>query len=56
MYITHDKFNDFVNNKQRDSRLNELLFPYQSDDHAQELVQTYEANLLFAGRGINHIT
>jgi len=51
MYIGNTKVKEFINSVQRDPKLNEILYPYQTDEQAQELVQMYEPNVMFASKG-----
>ena len=51
MYISHNKVKEFVNTVQRDPKLNEILYPFQNEDQARELVQLYEPNLMFGQKG-----
>ncbi|KAM8986027.1 LOW QUALITY PROTEIN: 1-phosphatidylinositol 4,5-bisphosphate phosphodiesterase beta-3-like [Ara ararauna] len=50
-YLSLEQLRDFVNSRQRDPRLNEILFPPLSAEQAQGLVQRYEPNLQFRQRG-----
>ena len=36
------KFIDFMNDKQRDPRLNEMLFPSYGDKRCMEIIEKYE--------------
>lgn len=40
--ITVEQFVEFLNNNQRDPRLNEILYPYANPDRARDLFQQYE--------------
>jgi len=51
MYINYEKMKDFVNEKQRDPSINQLLYPKMNDEQAQELVQQNEPNVMFANKG-----
>lgn len=42
--MTASQFMDFLNNTQRDPRLNEILHPYISPDVAKSLISEYEPN------------
>ncbi|CAH1276713.1 unnamed protein product [Diabrotica balteata] len=41
-YLTLDQFINFLNEKQRDPRLNEILYPLYDEKRAQEIINTYE--------------
>uniref|UniRef100_A0A8C9VCB3 Phosphoinositide phospholipase C n=1 Tax=Scleropages formosus TaxID=113540 RepID=A0A8C9VCB3_SCLFO len=43
-YLTLEQMTDFVNNKQRDPRLNEILYPPLKPDQVQLLIEKYEPN------------
>lgn len=45
---------EFLNNEQRDPRLNEILFPYCTSEKAQAIIEKYEPNKDFAKKGNNH--
>lgn len=51
MYVNYEKMKDFVNEKQRDPSINQLLYPKMTDEQAQELVQQNEPNVMFANKG-----
>lgn len=40
--INVDQFINFLNEKQRDPRLNEILYPLYEDKRATEIINTYE--------------
>ncbi|CAH4031648.1 unnamed protein product [Pieris brassicae] len=42
--INLDQFVNFLNEKQRDPRLNEILYPLYEDKRAVEIIETYEQN------------
>ncbi|KAK7134132.1 hypothetical protein R3I94_015855 [Phoxinus phoxinus] len=50
-YLTVDQMTDFLNNKQRDPRLNEILYPPLKAEQVQGLVEKYEPDTMFAQRG-----
>uniref|UniRef100_A0A146L2V9 1-phosphatidylinositol 4,5-bisphosphate phosphodiesterase n=2 Tax=Lygus hesperus TaxID=30085 RepID=A0A146L2V9_LYGHE len=43
-YINVDQFITFLNEKQRDPRLNEILYPLYDEKRAAEIIATYEQN------------
>ena len=43
---------EFLNNSQRDPRLNEILYPYFTPQRAQIIINLYETNKDFAMKGI----
>nr|CAB3264927.1 1-phosphatidylinositol 4,5-bisphosphate phosphodiesterase beta-1 [Phallusia mammillata] len=51
MYVSQQKVKEFVNTIQRDPKLNEILYPYQTSDQALDLIQNYEPNIMFAKKG-----
>ncbi|XP_078483629.1 1-phosphatidylinositol 4,5-bisphosphate phosphodiesterase beta-3 isoform X1 [Ciona intestinalis] len=51
MYVSHQKFKDFINNEQRDPKLNDLLYPFHTDDQAQDAIINFEPNEMFATKG-----
>lgn len=42
--INLDQFINFLNEKQRDPRLNEILYPLYDEKRALEIITTYEQN------------
>ena len=42
---------EFLNNEQRDPRLNEILFPYCTSEKAQAVIDKHEPNKDFAKKG-----
>ena len=42
--ISMPKFIEFMNEKQRDPRLNEMLFPSYSEKRCMEIINLYEPN------------
>ncbi|XP_032820969.1 1-phosphatidylinositol 4,5-bisphosphate phosphodiesterase beta-1-like isoform X2 [Petromyzon marinus] len=50
-YLTLDQFTDFVNLRQRDPRLNELLFPPLRPAQVQLMIDKYEPNSNLARKG-----
>lgn len=49
--MTAPQLVDFINMKQRDPRLNEILHPYANPARAKELINQYEPNKYNATRG-----
>lgn len=41
-YMSLDQFINFLNEKQRDPRLNEILYPFYDEKRASEIIATYE--------------
>ena len=50
-YLTVGQLVEFLNNEQRDPRLNEILFPYCTSEKAQAIIDKYEPNRDFAKKG-----
>ncbi|CAJ0967879.1 unnamed protein product [Ranitomeya imitator] len=50
-YMTKDHLTKFINQKQRDSRLNELLFPPAKIEQVQVLIEKYEPSAINKQRG-----
>ncbi|XP_036406105.1 1-phosphatidylinositol 4,5-bisphosphate phosphodiesterase beta-1-like [Megalops cyprinoides] len=50
-YLTLEQLTDFINNKQRDPRLNEILYPPLKAEQVQLLIEKYEPNTNLAQRG-----
>ncbi|XP_068109502.1 1-phosphatidylinositol 4,5-bisphosphate phosphodiesterase beta-2 isoform X2 [Hyperolius riggenbachi] len=50
-YMTKDHLTKFINQKQRDSRLNELLFPPAKHEQVQILIEKYEPSAINKQRG-----
>ncbi|XP_051629721.1 1-phosphatidylinositol 4,5-bisphosphate phosphodiesterase beta-3-like, partial [Manacus candei] len=50
-YVSREQLREFVNSRQRDPRLNEVLFPPLSPEQAQALIERYEPNQTFRDRG-----
>ncbi|XP_053305001.1 1-phosphatidylinositol 4,5-bisphosphate phosphodiesterase beta-3 [Spea bombifrons] len=49
-YLTLEQLMDFINQKQRDPRLNEILFPPLKRDQVRQLIEKYESNQQFLER------
>ena len=54
-YLTAQQFVKFLNDEQRDPRLNEILYPYYDTEKAQAIIDHFEQNLHMAvkGRGVD---
>lgn len=52
-YMTKEHLTKFINKKQRDSRLNSLLFPPARPDQVQGLIEKYEPSGINVQRGEN---
>ncbi|XP_054900238.1 1-phosphatidylinositol 4,5-bisphosphate phosphodiesterase beta-1 [Poeciliopsis prolifica] len=50
-YLTVEQMTEFINSKQRDPRLNEILYPPLKPEQVQLLVDKYEPNTLLAQKG-----
>ncbi|XP_064131852.1 1-phosphatidylinositol 4,5-bisphosphate phosphodiesterase beta-1 isoform X1 [Loxodonta africana] len=50
-YLTVDQMMDFINLKQRDPRLNEILYPPLKQEQVQVLIEKYEPNHSLARKG-----
>nr|XP_031290091.1 1-phosphatidylinositol 4,5-bisphosphate phosphodiesterase beta-1 isoform X1 [Camelus dromedarius] len=50
-YLTVDQMMDFINLKQRDPRLNEILYPPLKQEQVQVLIEKYEPNNSLARKG-----
>lgn len=50
-FLTTTQFVEFLNQNQRDPRLNEILHPYADAAHARDLIQQYETNKFHLQRG-----
>ncbi|KAF7249234.1 1-phosphatidylinositol 4,5-bisphosphate phosphodiesterase beta-1 [Varanus komodoensis] len=50
-YLTVDQMMEFINLKQRDPRLNEILYPPLKQEQVQQLIEKYEPNNNLAKKG-----
>ncbi|XP_075060099.1 1-phosphatidylinositol 4,5-bisphosphate phosphodiesterase beta-1 [Mixophyes fleayi] len=50
-YLNVDNMTEFINIKQRDPRLNEILYPPLKQEQVQQLIEKYEPNSSLASRG-----
>ena len=46
-----EQFRDFLNDQQRDPRLNEILYPFYDVKRSQAIIETYEPNRSMGGKG-----
>lgn len=51
-YLTVEQMTEFINSKQRDPRLNEILYPPLKAEQVQVLVDKYEPNASLAQKGV----
>lgn len=50
-YLTVDQMAEFINLKQRDPRLNEILYPPLKQAQVQQLIEKYEPNSSLSSKG-----
>ncbi|VDN07065.1 unnamed protein product [Thelazia callipaeda] len=50
-YLTKDRLINFLNEEQRDPRLNEILFPFFDDKRVQHLITKYESDENYINNG-----
>ncbi|XP_015785059.1 1-phosphatidylinositol 4,5-bisphosphate phosphodiesterase [Tetranychus urticae] len=50
-YIGVRQLVDFLNERQRDPRLNEIIYPLYDEKRAREIISTYEPDSVLAGEG-----
>ncbi|XP_051871492.1 1-phosphatidylinositol 4,5-bisphosphate phosphodiesterase beta-2-like [Pristis pectinata] len=50
-YLTRQQLSTFINETQRDARLNNFLFPLIQPDQTQKLIEKYEPNRMNANKG-----
>ncbi|XP_059898380.1 LOW QUALITY PROTEIN: 1-phosphatidylinositol 4,5-bisphosphate phosphodiesterase beta-1-like [Gadus macrocephalus] len=50
-YLSMDQMTEFINSKQRDPRLNEILYPPLKAEQVQQLMDKYEPNVALAQKG-----
>uniref|UniRef100_A0A4W3HCC0 1-phosphatidylinositol 4,5-bisphosphate phosphodiesterase n=1 Tax=Callorhinchus milii TaxID=7868 RepID=A0A4W3HCC0_CALMI len=50
-YLVVDQMTEFINTKQRDPRLNEILYPPLKQEQVQQLIEKYEPNITLAKKG-----
>ncbi|XP_055497031.1 1-phosphatidylinositol 4,5-bisphosphate phosphodiesterase beta-2-like [Leucoraja erinacea] len=50
-YLTQQKMSTFINETQRDARLNNFLFPLVQPEQTQKLIEKYELNRVNANKG-----
>lgn len=49
--ISEEKLIDFLNDRQRDPRLNEILYPHYNSQRVREIIATYEPDQELVKRG-----
>ena len=50
-YLTVEQFTEFLNQHQRDPRLNEILYPFTTVKQAQEIINQHESKQGMAAKG-----
>ncbi len=55
-YLTKDRLTNFLNEDQRDPRLNEILFPIFDNERVQQLIAKYESDESYIAQGGNYFT
>lgn len=50
MCLSLEQTKRFINTTQRDSRLNEILHPFLTDEQVRTLIEKYEPNVMLAKR------
>ncbi|KAK1171473.1 1-phosphatidylinositol 4,5-bisphosphate phosphodiesterase beta-1-like [Acipenser oxyrinchus oxyrinchus] len=50
-YLSIDQMTEFINTKQRDPRLNEILYPPLKQEQVHQLIEKYEPNINLAKKG-----
>lgn len=50
-YLTKDRLINFLNEEQRDPRLNEILFPFFDDKRVHQLIAKYETDENYISNG-----
>ena len=43
---------EFLNEKQRDPRLNEILYPHYNENRVMQIIRTYEKNPVLVEKGL----
>jgi len=43
---------EFLNEKQRDPRLNEILYPHYNENRVMEIIRTYEKDTVLIDKGL----
>lgn len=51
-YLTKDRLMNFLNEEQRDPRLNEILFPFFDEKRVLNLISKYESDENYINNGI----
>ncbi len=52
-YLTVDEMTEFINSKQRDPRLNEILYPPLKPVQIQQLMEKFEPNAAVIQKGLS---
>uniref|UniRef100_A0A3P8ZXN0 Phosphoinositide phospholipase C n=1 Tax=Esox lucius TaxID=8010 RepID=A0A3P8ZXN0_ESOLU len=55
-FLSLDQLTDFINRRQRDSRLNEVLYPPLKREQIRQLMEKYESNASQLERGVYQIS
>lgn len=50
-YLTKERLINFLNDEQRDPRLNEILFPFFDEKRVQHIIAKYEADENYVNNG-----
>lgn len=52
-FLTRDRLINFLNEEQRDPRLNEILFPFFDNERVQQIITKYETDESYIAQGDN---
>lgn len=50
-YLTKERLTNFLNDEQRDPRLNEILFPFFDTERVHQLIAKYETDESYIAQG-----
>lgn len=53
--LSKDQLREFLNDTQRDTRLNEILYPKHNDDQVETIIGGYEPNIMLSKKGQIHV-